>query len=291
MVILFAIGCAVAQGAADFYGGRSARKTSITWVLVLSKVAGLPALAWALIVLGGRPHSMDLLWGGFAGFFGMASLGLLYRGLAAGSVALVAPVSAATSALVPFVTGLAATTRPQPGAAVGALCAIIAAALVSTGKAGDGGLSRPRLICLAVSSGCGFGLFFIFLHRAAVDGGIWSLAVAHFTALGLAAGWLLMRSRRSGFVVARALPGSTVTMHRLSNRSVGCAALAGVLDVSANTFYVLAARGGLLGIVAPIASLYPTSTILLALAVDRERIRPLQCIGLSLVGIALILVA
>ncbi len=52
--------------------------------------------------------------------------------------------------------------------------------------------------------------------------------------------------------------------------------VAGVFDMTANALYLLAARDGLLSIVAPVSSLYPVSTVILAMLVDRERMRPVQ---------------
>jgi drug/metabolite transporter (DMT)-like permease len=46
-----------------------------------------------------------------------------------------------------------------------------------------------------------------------------------------------------------------------------------------------------LAIVAPIAALYPVSTVLLALGIDRERVAPAQLAGLGLAAAALVLVA
>jgi drug/metabolite transporter (DMT)-like permease len=46
-----------------------------------------------------------------------------------------------------------------------------------------------------------------------------------------------------------------------------------------------------LSIVAPISSLYPVSTVVLAMLVDRERMRPIQLAGLGLAATALVLVA
>jgi uncharacterized membrane protein len=66
---------------------------------------------------------------------------------------------------------------------------------------------------------------------------------------------------------------------------------AGVFDITANALYLLAAQRGLLSVVAPIAALYPASTVLLALLVDRERLRPIQLAGLGLAATALVLVA
>jgi drug/metabolite transporter (DMT)-like permease len=65
---------------------------------------------------------------------------------------------------------------------------------------------------------------------------------------------------------------------------------AGLFDVTANALIVLAIRRGLLSLVAPVASLYPATTVLLARFVLHERIGPQRAGGLvlGLVGLALI---
>jgi uncharacterized membrane protein len=66
---------------------------------------------------------------------------------------------------------------------------------------------------------------------------------------------------------------------------------AGVGDIAANALYLLATREGLLSVVAPIASLYPVSTVLCAIVLDREHVRPVQLAGLGLAATALVLTA
>jgi uncharacterized membrane protein len=78
---------------------------------------------------------------------------------------------------------------------------------------------------------------------------------------------------------------------RLPRRFLGWVALAGCGDIAANALYLLAARGGLLSVVAPISALYPVSTVLLAITLDRERVRPGQLVGLGLAATALVLTA
>ncbi len=68
-------------------------------------------------------------------------------------------------------------------------------------------------------------------------------------------------------------------------------AIAGVLDLSANALYQLAATRGLLSIVAVLGSLYPVSTVLLAMVVLRERLARLQVAGVVLAGVAVALIA
>jgi uncharacterized membrane protein len=60
--------------------------------------------------------------------------------------------------------------------------------------------------------------------------------------------------------------------------------------MTANGLFLTATYTGLLSVVAPIASLYPASTVILALLVDREPVRPAQAAGLCLAATALVLV-
>jgi drug/metabolite transporter (DMT)-like permease len=61
--------------------------------------------------------------------------------------------------------------------------------------------------------------------------------------------------------------------------------------MTANALYLLATRGGDLSVVAPIAALYPVTTVILALIIEHERLRGIQVAGLSLAVAALVLVS
>jgi len=54
----------------------------------------------------------------------------------------------------------------------------------------------------------------------------------------------------------------------------------------ANGLYLLSTREGLLSVVAVIVSLYPASTIILAIALDRERVTRSQLVGMALAVVA-----
>jgi drug/metabolite transporter (DMT)-like permease len=276
-------------GTGDFAGGKAAQRVPALWVTVVSKAAGLPLLVLVLLVIGAPVHPVSMAWGAGAGVFGMIALTLFYRALAGGAMAIVAPVSAVTSALVPLVAGLLFGERPGVVRLVGAGCAVLAIALVSIVPAHPSAApsaeaatspARSRLVALALAAGVGFGLFFVFLDRAdtAADGdaGLWPVLAAHLAALVLGAMLLLRGSGR---------------LELSDRRNVALIVGAGVLDLAANVLYVIAVTGGLLSIVAPIASLYPVTTVLLAMLIDRERIRPIQVAGLGLAVTALVLVA
>ena len=67
------------------------------------------------------------------------------------------------------------------------------------------------------------------------------------------------------------------------------AATAGVLDMAANVFFLLAVRRGLITLVSVVASMYPASTLVLARTVLGERLRPVQIVGLFVAAVAVTL--
>jgi drug/metabolite transporter (DMT)-like permease len=263
---------------------------------VASQVVSLPLLALALVVFGGDLYTSDLLWGAGAGAAGLVGLVLLYRGLSTGAMAIVAPITAVTGAVVPMIVGLLTERMPSPVSLAGAACAVVAIALVSIGPpngsagsgSGTGGAdvrardqrggsaqSGTGVVLLALGSGAAFGLFFALLAQTNGTAGVWPLAAARAMSVGLG-------------LVAVALTGASLRSVRPVSVWV---VAAGVGDITANWLYLLAVADGLLTVIAPIAALYPVSTVLLALTVDREHVRPAQIAGLGLAAAALVLTA
>ena len=132
---------------------------------------------------------------------------------------------------------------------------------------------------MALGSGAGFGLFFILLavagDAAGGSAGLWPIAGSQLSALII--GGLLILMARPGPWPRHA--GLRFTM------------LAGPCDMTANALFLLATRGGDLSIVAPLAALYPVTTVILALLIDHERLRGIQVAGLAFAVAALVLVS
>ena len=101
-------------GAGDFAGGKATQRTPALVTAVLSKAASLPLLGLYLVLLPAAFHSAGVGWGMAAGLFGMSALVVFYRALSTGSMAVVAPVSAVTAAVVPLVVGLVIEEPPGP---------------------------------------------------------------------------------------------------------------------------------------------------------------------------------
>ncbi|MEU5906192.1 DMT family transporter [Micromonospora sp. NPDC047467] len=268
--IVLAAVSAVAFGTADFAGGKASRRADPITVTVVSQLLSVPLLVVLVLVVPGTPTVGDIVWGLLAGVAGAGGVMLLYRALAGGMMAVVAPVTAITAAVVPIVAGLFTASFPGALALTGAGLAIT---LVSLGDGGGRVAVPARLVGLALAAGALFGVFFTLLGQADESAGMWPVAAV----------------RASSIAFGLALAVGTGRRLRLGRPALGWAAVAGLLDGAANALFLAAAARGHLSIVAALAALYPASTVLLALAVDRERLRPIQVAGLGFAAGALVL--
>ena len=281
MAILLGLAAAATYGAADFTGGLVSRRANPLCVVLLSQLGGLALLALMLPFFEGALTARAIAWGAAAGVGGGGGVVFLYSGLARGRMSVIAPITAVEAAIIPVVYGLVSGETPSAAALAGVVIALFAVALVSSPKedAGDSvEVARSRLaqpgISDALAAGLGFGSFFIFLSKAGADTGLWPLMGTKFSSIALVAAAAVV-SRSS----VRPPPGT-----------LSAILAAGLLDVGANVFYLVASRRGLLSLVAVLTSLYPASTVLLARVVLRERMTRVQVAGLALVvtGVALI---
>lgn len=268
-------------GIGDFAGGKATQRAGALLVVWVSKLVSLPLLAIYLIAMYVPITAIGLTWGAMAGVAGLVGLVLFYRALSAGAMTIVAPVTGVTSAAIPVVVGLVWGERPSGARLLGIGCALLAIALVSIAPNPSG---RPqvvswRLIAVALGSGAGFGLFFILLavanEAAGNSVGLWPIAGSQLSALII-----------GGLLILMVRPGPWP-------RGVGLrfTMVAGPCDMTANALFLLAARTGDLSIVAPLAALYPVTTVILALVIDHERLRGVQIAGLAFAVAALVLVS
>jgi drug/metabolite transporter (DMT)-like permease len=272
--VMLATLSALVWGVADYSGGRASSRVSALSVTVVSQLLGLPVLVACLILISGVATPADLAWGASAGLAGVLGLMTLYRSLSTGAMAVAAPITAVTAAVIPMAWGLAMGERPSVNALIGVVCAVLAIGLVSLSPGGTGRVNT-EVVGLALLSGALFGVFFILLAKSSDESGMWPLAAARAASISL--GLALVFSRGVSLRLPRPL--------------LGWVAAAGIGDIAANALYLVAAREGLISVVAPISSLYPVSTVLCALLLDGERVRPVQLAGLGLAAAALVLTA
>src|SRR5262249_61939315 len=115
MTYMLALASALLYGAGDFAGGLAARRASTLPVIVLSQASGLILLLLLLPILpAATPSRADFLWGVTAGLTGGAGVALLYRALAIGRMAVVAPTTAVCAVVVPVLVSVALREPPGP---------------------------------------------------------------------------------------------------------------------------------------------------------------------------------
>ena len=275
MAIGLALAAAIVYGAADFFGGLASRRTAAAAVVVISQLAGFVVLGAAWLALPGTFYPGDIAYGIGAGIAGGTAIAALYAALAVGRMGVVSPITAVIGASVPVVFGLTIGERPSSLALAGVAAAFVAVALVSAGGETRGFSLREPGIGLALLSGLGIGGLYVLLSRGHPDAGLARLAVTRVTSVVLLVGYALLR-RES----LRPAPGSLRLI-----------LVAGAFDMSANVFYVLATRYGMLAIVAVLTSLYPASTVFLARVVLHERLTGLQWLGVGFAASGVLLIA
>src|SRR5437764_12856484 len=166
MIEIFALSAAVLYGSADFFGGLSARWASTTATVVVSQFIGLLLLLAALPFLPAASVSQrDWFWGVCAGVSGGGGVALLYRALAVGTMAVVAPITAVVSAIIPVLFGFAMGERVGLLTAAGILLALIAIVMVSQQRNATGNPVRtgtlPPGVLLALIAGVVVGILFL----------------------------------------------------------------------------------------------------------------------------------
>jgi drug/metabolite transporter (DMT)-like permease len=266
--IALALVSALAWGVADFVGGLQTKRVAVTVVLLVA--FGLEVGTFLLVVLAsGDPWpGLDVLWPALAGgAAGTISAACLFSGLAIGTMSVVAPISGLSAGL-PVVVGVAtgdALSALQP---VGMVAATGGAILASRERhedeirAGDARLG----VLLGLGAALGLGCYYVGTDAAADASVWWSLLASRTVSLALIAPAVFARRP--------AVPSTVPAFVPL--------AMIGALDLVASTSFVVSSTVGLLSVVSVIAALYPLVTVLLAMALLRERIRPIQSVGVAL---------
>lgn len=273
LAVVLGLASGLSWGVADFLGGVASRRAAALTVVALSQSVGLVvAVACLAAVSPETPPLHQLGLGALAGVSGLAGLVAFYRGMAIGSISIVAPISA-LGALVPLAVDLSAGRAPGALALTGMVVALAGAVLAARAP----GPASRRGVGLALVAALGFGGFFALLGAAAADSSLWALAAARVGSVPFAL-----------LAVAAFGAGATAGLH--VGRTLVMIAAAGMLDAGANLLFAAGSQRGLVSVVAVLGSLYPVVTIALAGALLDERLSRLQAAGaaLALGGVVLI---
>jgi drug/metabolite transporter (DMT)-like permease len=274
LALAISLGSSLSWGISDFIGGLQSRRLPVLAVLAVSQSAGLLIALAVLPLVGADPLPADrLLIAAGAGAAAIGGLAAFYRGLAVGTMSIVAPV-AALGVVVPVFVGLARGEDPGPVQLVGLAVAVVGVVVLSYEEGPIRAGAARQSLALALIAALGFGGFFTLLDLVATDRPGWAIA---FVRLG-------------GIGVVFAAVIATRTDLRRTRTAMPALIAVGAFDITANTLFAIASTKGLLPVVAVGGSMYPAFTIALAHLVLGERLASAQRlgVGLALTGVVLI---
>jgi drug/metabolite transporter (DMT)-like permease len=272
-VVVFGLASAVAWGAGDFGGGWAGRRAPVLGIAIVVDAIGVAlTVALALVVGGPLPAPNTAFLALLAGLFSVAGILGLYTGLAIGRMGVVAPVTGVIAASLPVFVGIAADGLPATPVLVGIVAALVAVVLVSrtTDPAG-----RRSGIEYGILGGVGLGLFNVVVGALPDDQVAWPLAFVKLGAL-VPIALIVVLGRRPWRIdrpILRAVVGIAF------------------LDLAGNGLYLLATQAGRLDVAATLSSLYPVTTIVLAVLFLRERVTATHLVGIVMAGLAIVLIA
>jgi drug/metabolite transporter (DMT)-like permease len=250
-----------------------ARRAPLLGVVLGTQLVGM-ALALVLGLARGEPvpEGADLGWSLSAGVAGVAGITTLYRGLAVGRMGVVAPTTGVLAAVIPVVAGFVLEGLPPPAVILGIVAALVAVVLVT--RAPGHGSDRPSGIAWALAAGVMLGTFNICIGQLSGEGAFAPLVIIRLVqAAVLVALIVLWRQpwRMPGDVLWRLV-------------------LVGALDMTGNAAFILATQAGQLAIAAVLSSLYPVTTVILAIVILHERLTRSHVAGIVLTAVAIVLI-
>ncbi len=275
--IVFGLLSAISWGAGDFTGGLAARKVGAVRAVFYASVIGLIAVTVSTWAANEAVPSLRVwLIAMLAGIFGSTGLILLYAAMANGTMSIAAPVSALLAAALPVLVGTLTEGLPETLTLIGFGFALFAVWMVSQSEGGVKDiLSHLADLKLPLLAGLGFGGYFIVMHRATDEGALL---------------WAMTGSRSSSVLLIFIYMLVTRTSFRVDDRSsFPVIGVNGVLDLTGNAFFILAAQAGRLDVASVLSSLYPGSTVMLAWIFLHERLSRTQWIGILSALIAIVL--
>jgi drug/metabolite transporter (DMT)-like permease len=310
---LLAISASLCWGVSDFLGGLKTRTVPVLRVLVISQPAGLVLVTLAVILWSHHrlPSGSEAVLAMAAGALSIAALGFLYAAMTKGSMIVVVPL-ASTGAIIPVVIGIIRGNSITTLAAVGIALALIGAPAAAWEPNSEARTANGLLgAVLAIAAGTASGTWFTLMDLASKGNPLGATEVMRLTACVIALGlFVCYRARKRSRAAADAQmpeipaaepdgaspPRRGTTTVALAPRRAGTASMThrlvsqaavrylaivgiGLTDAMAEIFFTSASTSGQLSIISPLSSLYPAVTVLLAAAVLRERVHPVQAMG------------
>jgi drug/metabolite transporter (DMT)-like permease len=192
-------------------------------------------------------------------------------------------LTAVAGAVLPVIVDVALGQTLGAFTVLAIIIIVAAAGLVSVVPSKKVPLPSLKALLLSMGGGAGFAGIFIFLDQTPADSGIAPLVVMRIVGVAMLGVAIIFLTRRD-----KNLSREKDTFPKIL---IGMIAISAVLDVSANLFFLIGTREGVLAIVAVVTSLYPIGTVALARIVLKEKLANLQWIGVGLAIFGCVLLA
>jgi uncharacterized membrane protein len=309
VALTLAVVAAVLLGVSDFCAARAGRtepSLAVTRSVVLVSCVVAPT---GLVLVSSEWRGRDILLGAASGVFMIGALLLLYTGYSVARMGVVAPVSSVVLAAIPVgwdvLNGLRLGSVAICGLVVG-LVAIVATSISDDEAAPDrvigsalaaapgGAVSRGTRagVLFGLASGVGFGVAFTLMAEASKPAGLVPTFVQRVVGFAMLALITVVR-RRPGASTAVGHPEVDVGERFVITRrpAVPYVVSAGVAAMVAISALQLAFQRGATGPVAVASSQFAAVAVLLAVLINRERLRWWQGIGVGLGAVSVALLA
>ena len=252
----------VVWGTSDYLGGMLARRRPAIAVVGGSQPFGLLAATITALVLQRWELNPSIILNGIAaGAFGLIGLVAFYTALGSGRMGIVSPISS-LGVLIPLMIALARGEQPSSVQMIGIVAAVIGIVLASGPELSGGASARPVLLALCAALMFGFAIYF--MAQGGVENPTMTTVVMRFVQVSLA-GIAALAFRTVGGLRREDLPWLIAI---------------GTTDALANILFAFASSWGLLSITSVLGSLFPVMTVVLAWGLAKERLAPVQYIGI-----------
>jgi drug/metabolite transporter (DMT)-like permease len=277
MTIILALFASLFIGFSDFLGGIDSRTRNPLETSLVVFLAAFVTLVPIAILLGASDLTIhDLGLGAVSGLTTSIAYVGFFAAIGHGRISIVAPISAAVTALLPAIAGIAEGNALSSIARYGILCALLAIPLVAyeteDGEAGDD-WSTARQVLVSILCGVGFGFYFFCIGHTHRSAGLWPTVATLVVGIAIIAP-----------LAARG--GVMPSLASLSRLAVAGGVALGVADAGLTT----ALQRGPLTVASVLGNLYPLVTIALGVRILGERIRLWHAAGilLAVAGVAMI---
>jgi drug/metabolite transporter (DMT)-like permease len=325
LVILLAAVAAIGWGASDYFGGdTSSRNVPVFTIVAVAELIGAVMMLPVLVVHGTLPPARPgLAFAAAAGVAVTIELSLIYRALGNGQAYITAPVGAlgaAIAACAGLIGGDPLSLTITAGLALALLGSGISS-WTSPASSGGQGTTPLRTAAICLTAAASVAAMLTCLHIAGRLDPYWATFTEHASTAATAGLIALIRERRSGVCHPSAAcgPASAERAAGVCHPSAACGlasadraagacqpsarqssppgrrqlprlAVIAATGLAGDLAYATASGSGALSIVAAISSLYPVTTITLALLFTgaRPTRRQLAGITLALLGAALL---